>query len=224
MCDNGEIVRNKQVGQSTIALQITQQVHDLGLHTDIERRHRFIAHNEARFNRECARNTYTLTLPAAELVRISRSILGAQANFFQQRADTRVGGRPFRELVHNQPFTNRGTNRHARIERTVRILKDDLHAASQLSQRFAFKRQHVHAFECDSAGRGLNQTQQCATGGCFATAGFTNECQRLAAVYCERHAVHRFHLACHPSKHARSNGKMFREIVHREQRCVSRGI
>ena len=48
MPHHGKIMRDEQVGQPHIALQILQQIDDLRLDGDIERRNCLIAHNKAR--------------------------------------------------------------------------------------------------------------------------------------------------------------------------------
>ena len=84
--DDREIVRDEQVGEPAVALQILQQVDHLRLHRDVERRHRLVADDEARLDGERARDADALALAAGELVRIARRVLGAQADFLEQLA------------------------------------------------------------------------------------------------------------------------------------------
>ena len=65
-----QIVRDEEIGQAEALLQIEQQIDDLRLHRHVERRHRLVAHDERRLERERARHADALALAAAEFVRI----------------------------------------------------------------------------------------------------------------------------------------------------------
>ena len=66
-----EIVRDEQVGQFQLALQILQEIDDLRLDGDIESRYRLVADDETRLQREGASDADALALPAGELMRIA---------------------------------------------------------------------------------------------------------------------------------------------------------
>jgi len=66
-----EIVRDKQIGQSKLALQILEQVDHLRLNRDVESGNRLVADDELGVNRERARDADALALPTRELVRIA---------------------------------------------------------------------------------------------------------------------------------------------------------
>ena len=53
-------------------LQLQQQLHDLRLNRDVQRRHGFVGDDERRVERQRARDADALPLAAAELVRIAR--------------------------------------------------------------------------------------------------------------------------------------------------------
>ena len=143
--DHGEIVRDEEVRESAVALQIAQQVDDLRLHTDIECGDRLVAHDEGRLDGQRACDTDALALPSGELVRIAIRVFRPQPDFVEQSRHALVGLSAAREIVHDQSFLDRRTDRHAWIERTVRILKDDLHPAAQLPERLAAQCTHVVA-------------------------------------------------------------------------------
>ena len=48
---HSEVVRNKEVGQAELLLEILEKVHDLGLDADIERADGFVAYDEIGFHR-----------------------------------------------------------------------------------------------------------------------------------------------------------------------------
>src|SRR5580704_11193066 len=66
--DNGEVVADEQEREPKLALQILQQVHDLGLDGHVEGRDRFVAYDEVRIGGERTRDGDALALAAGELV------------------------------------------------------------------------------------------------------------------------------------------------------------
>src|SRR4051794_32727373 len=104
---------------------------------------------------------------------------------------------------------------HARVKRSVRILKNDLHFAAQLAQfAFAYRRQ-IAAIEFDFAARGLDQSQDAAARRGFSTAGFTDQPEGFAAENVERNAVHRA-----PRVVAAFYGKVLVEFANRNKFVV----
>ena len=66
-------MRNEEVGQAKVALQLSQQIDNLRAHADVERRNRFVTHHELRPQRKRAGNADTLALSSGELMRIARA-------------------------------------------------------------------------------------------------------------------------------------------------------
>lgn len=69
MPNRRQIVRNEEVGQFMLSLQVLQQVENLSLHGNIQRAQGFITNQQPRFDRQRARNADALTLPPAEFPR-----------------------------------------------------------------------------------------------------------------------------------------------------------
>ena len=65
-------------------LQIEQQVQDLRLHRNVQRGDRLVGDDQARVDRQRARDADALALTAAEGVREALHVLGAQAHQLQQ--------------------------------------------------------------------------------------------------------------------------------------------
>ena len=151
--DDREVVRDEQVGEAAIALQVLHQVDDLRLHRDVERRDRLVADDEARLDGERARDADALALAAGEFVRIARHVFGAQPDFVEQLPHARVGGGALGDLVDREPFADDRADGHARIERRERILEDDLDLAAQLAHRARVERDEIDAVELDASRR-----------------------------------------------------------------------
>ena len=66
---DAEVVRDEQVGDALVGLQLGQQVEDRRLHGDVERRGRLVADHDARLAGERARDRDALLEPARELRR-----------------------------------------------------------------------------------------------------------------------------------------------------------
>ena len=79
-----QVVRDEQVGDAELGLQVHQQVDHLRLHRDVERRHRLVADDQLRVQRQRAGDAEALALAAGELVRILGRRLRAQADLGEQ--------------------------------------------------------------------------------------------------------------------------------------------
>ena len=78
--DDLEVVRDEEVRDAELVLQIHEQVDDLRLDRDVERADRLVAHDELGLHGERARDADALPLAAGELVRVARHRVGAQAD------------------------------------------------------------------------------------------------------------------------------------------------
>ncbi len=87
---HAEVVRDEEIGQAELGLQVVQQVQHLGLDRHVERRHRLVGHQQARVEHQGPRDRDALALAAGEHVRIAVGVLGPQADPGQHVA--RLGG------------------------------------------------------------------------------------------------------------------------------------
>jgi len=60
--DDGEVVRDEEVSQPEIVLQTLEQIEDLRLYRNVERRGRFVADDQLRLYGQCAGNGDALPL------------------------------------------------------------------------------------------------------------------------------------------------------------------
>ena len=101
-----QVVRDEDQRQAQVALQLAQQVEDLRLDRDVERRDRLVGHDHLRLERERAGDADALALAARELVRIAVVVLGVEPDPVHQLLD--------RALALALPVS------HARGSRTAR--------------------------------------------------------------------------------------------------------
>ena len=80
MSDHGQIVPDEQRRKPEVLLQSCEHVEYVSLHGDVERRDRFVAHDQLRLQRERTRDHDPLALSAGELVRIAPRMLGLQSD------------------------------------------------------------------------------------------------------------------------------------------------
>ena len=122
-----EIVGDEDVGEAEPLLQVAQQVEDLRADRDVERRHRLVADDQLRLDRERAGDRDALALAAGEFVRIAAARNAARRPTSRSSSSTRAR----RAAGGTRSCSASGSpricaDRHARIERGVGVLEDDL--------------------------------------------------------------------------------------------------
>ena len=196
MLHHAQIMRNENKRNAKFALQFHQQVDDLRLNGDIERRNRFIADDQPGVDDQRARNADTLALPARKLVRVAVDEVGQQAHTVHHRLHAGLDiGLADARRVGLQRFGDDLANGHARVEAGQRVLKDELHIRAHIfqfavahAQQILAKPQHFARTGRHHAGHGAGQSG-------FAAAGFTDNAQSLASKQVEIDPVDRLQLA-----------------------------
>src|SRR5881409_4318873 len=128
--DDAEVVRDEEQRESEPPLQVLQEIEDLGLDGDIQRRHGLVGDDETRPDGERAGDADPLALPAAELVRMAVARVGWQADELEQLLDARAPLAARADPVDGEPLAHDAGDAYARIERAVGVLEDDLHLAA----------------------------------------------------------------------------------------------
>ena len=77
---DGQAVRNQQVGEGKIALQILEQLQDLRADGNVECGDRFVGHDQARAQHQGAGDADALPLASGKLVRVAAKDLFSQAD------------------------------------------------------------------------------------------------------------------------------------------------
>ena len=129
VANDREVVRDEEVGEAEVVLEPGEQVDDLGLDRDVERRDRLVEDDQLRVEREGARDADPLPLPAGELVREAVRVLRAEPDRPQELLDATPPFLPAVEPVDPERLADDLAHRHARVERRVRILEHDLDVA-----------------------------------------------------------------------------------------------
>src|SRR5688572_21417439 len=134
MLDHPQVMRDKQVGQMHLLLQLLQEIDDLRLNRNVQRRYRFIADDKLGTDTERAGDADTLALTAAELMRVTTIMVLAQTDLTKQFDDPISFGPALGDFVNLQAFADDITDAHARIERRIRVLENNLHLPPHIAQ------------------------------------------------------------------------------------------
>ena len=210
--DDAQVVRDEQIGQPQLLLQVHQNVEDLRLHRDVQRRDRLIRHDKLRIQSQRARNTDALALPTGELVWITFGVEILHIHHTQQIDHALPTFLRRADPMHHKPFHNALTDGHARIERRIRVLEHNLDVATQSLQLAATHREDVPTVEVYfSTGMG-DQSQHGTADGRFPTPGLADQTQRLAALDGKTYPVNGLHLSRDALKQAAANREILDQV------------
>ena len=129
--DDRQIMRNEQVSQPELLLKIQQKVQYLRLNGNVQSRDRLVRDDELWPKGQRTRNSDPLPLTAAELVRVAIEIFSSQTDDIDKALDAFIPFIPAFGALDHKSFRYNLADVHARIETSVRVLKDDLHVRSQ---------------------------------------------------------------------------------------------
>ena len=149
--DDAHVVGDEDVGQPELALELLEQVQDLRLDRDVERRHRLVADDEVGLEDERAGDADALALAAGELVRVAPRVVRLEADQVHHLGDLLPPLGVAAEAVDAQALADAVADRRPRVEAGVRILEDDLHPPPVGLEGGALERGQLRAVELDRA-------------------------------------------------------------------------
>ena len=124
MADHVEIVGDEDVGQPEFVLEVGEEIEDLRLHGDVERRHRLVADDELGPQCERTGDADPLTLSARELVRQPVVVLGVETD--EARSDvtrSRISSFEPNPYIFER-LRNDAPDMHPRVEGSEWVLED----------------------------------------------------------------------------------------------------
>src|SRR6266567_2820653 len=216
--DHGEIVRDKEIRQAELALQIGEQVDDLRLHRDIERRDGLVAHDQLRSRRQSPRDAEALPLPAREFVRVLGHLIGSKADFLEEGAHALVDLRRGALLEIANRFGDDIRRAHAGVERRIGILEHSLHFATKRSHGPGRELIDAIASPRNRPGRRLDEPQHGLAQRGLAAPALSDQPKRLALFDREAHLVDGVNLGLGPAEDAAANRVMLGQGAHLEER------
>ncbi len=177
-----QVVGDEQVGHAELVLQVLEQVDHLRLHRHVERRHRLVADDDLRLQGQRPGDADALALAAGELVRVAVDVVGVEADPLQQLLGALQPALAGRDVgVHRPALGHDVADGHARVQRAVRVLEDDLDLAAVPLERPAAHLGDVLALVEDRAAGRLLQGDQQLRHRRLAAAGLADQADRLAA-------------------------------------------
>ena len=193
----------KMYASPSPACRLSKKVDDLGLHGDVERGDGLVADDHLRVQRQPTRNPDALALTAGELVRVPVDVLGVEPHQVQQLLNALPAVAFGKDVsVDFERLANDISDCFTRIQRRIRILKDDLDVPSQPAHRGTLLGVDVDPVEGELAGGWFLQPHQHPAKGRFAAAGLPDDAERLALVELEGDPVDRLDVADRPPQHA----------------------
>src|SRR5712691_11769394 len=146
----GQVVRDEEVREPEVALEILEEVHDLRLHRDVKGGCRLVEDEEARLDREGAGDRDALALPPAQLVRIPLCDFRMETNAGEEFVDVRLRLHLRHLEMDPQRLRDGGAGPHPRIQGAHRVLEDRLEPQAGGAKRLATKRGQVLVIEPDA--------------------------------------------------------------------------
>ena len=182
-----QVVGDEEQAQAEIVAQRPEQLQDLRLHRHVEGRHRLVADEQLRIDRQRPGDGDALAFAAGQRVGPASLVGRRQADQIEQLAGSALGV----VTAHADVAQRLGEgvpDALARVERREGVLEHDLDDASgpRIARPDAGA---VAVLEVDGAARHLLEAGDAPPERRLAGAGFTDQADRLAAPDGERHAA-----------------------------------
>jgi AcrR family transcriptional regulator len=129
MVDDAEVVRDEEQRHPPVALELGEQVEDLGLDRDVERADRFVAHQQLGDAGQGAGDRHALALAAGQLTRPPAEQAVREADLVEQFGDPGRGGRRRVRTPASAMASPRIRRRCIGVEGAERVLVDGLDPA-----------------------------------------------------------------------------------------------
>src|SRR6267143_584143 len=187
---DGQAMGNENVGERKLMLELQQQKQHLRTDGNVERRDRFVGHDQFRLKNQRSRDTNPLPLPPGEFVRVTIERFGAETDP-REHQNGGVPAPPCGEarLMNRQGLGNDLANAHARIQGCEGVLENHLHLTAQCAQSRAAGGQKIFSGKVDLPGVGLDDAKQHPREGGLTATAFANDGERFATRDLETYAI-----------------------------------
>src|SRR5678816_417610 len=165
---------DEKVGQVHLFLQLLEEIDDLCLNRNIQRRDRLVADNKFRVHGQGARDTDALALPAAKLVWVTVVMILAETHLMEQFINAFALGSALGKFVNFQTFADDIADAHPRVQRSIGILKNDLHLPPRIAEFTLRQGQQVFPLEVNLAAGRLNEPKNGSSQRRLAAAGLAD--------------------------------------------------
>ncbi len=194
--DDGEVVRDDQIGEAEGLLELLQQVDHLRLDRDVQRRDRLVADDHVRLQDQRAGDADALALAAGELVRVAGEGVGREADLGEDRLDLLPALRlVLADAVGGHALGQDRLDVLPGVEAAQRVLEDHLETAAERPHLLARQLRQVGAVEDDPAVGDVVQPQDRPAERRLAAARLADQAVRLTGLDGQRDAVDRVDVA-----------------------------
>ena len=223
LLDEGEVVRDEQVGEAELAAELLEQVEHLRLDQHVERGDRLVADQQVGLERDGARDRDPLRLPARQLPRVPLGVPGrVEADQVEQLVDPLPARLPVARRVGDQRLLDDRPDLPLRVERSERVLEHELHVLPRGQQPAAAQPGQLAAAEADGARLRTRRLQDRPGEGRLARPGLADDAERLARHDVERDAGDRLDDAAAGAA-ALADDELLDQIADRQQRLLLLG-
>src|ERR1043166_1624859 len=191
MLNHGQAMRDKQIRQTKLFLQILQQIHDLRLNRHIESRYGLIANYQFRIERQSSCDADPLALSTRKFVWITVGIFRIEPDLLQQIENALVAFGLVADLMYDERLGDDRSNAKPRVEARIRILKNDLHLAPEFLHFIMRQVDDVAVFELYFPARRFDQPQKASADSRFSTARFTHQPECFTLCEAKRNIINR---------------------------------
>ena len=188
-----EIVRDEDVGQAELLLEIGEQVENLGLDRHVEGRDRLVAHHQLRPEGQGPSHPDPLPLTTRELRREPVEMLGVESDHLHEFLDLPLALRAAGDSVDGEGVADDRPDPALRIQRPVRVLEDHLHLAPERAQLRGRELADVGAVEHHLSGRQVEQTHDAARQRRLPAPRLTDQAQGFAPAHLQADTVDGMH-------------------------------
>src|SRR6056297_161662 len=187
--DDTDIVRDEQIRDILLGLDIVEKVEYLGLDAHVERGDRLVTDDELRLDGERVGDGDPLLLAARELVGVLARGVAGEPDSFEELSDAFVFLLAGRDVVALHRSADDPTDGLSRVQRAVGVLEDNLHLAAQTANLSGPELVDRLALEEHLAIGRFEQFQHGPRDGGFPAAGLADETHGLAGIDVEADVV-----------------------------------
>jgi len=149
--------------------------------------------------------------------------MGRDSDFGQKGPYALPTVAPRTEAMDHERLGHDRAHGHARIQRTVRVLKDHLQAATPWAQVACRKPAQIGRIaQVDAACVGPDKLQNQAREGGFPASAFSNEAERFPAAERERHTADRVKQLFGAADNVATDDKCFSQFAHSKKDAIRR--
>ena len=223
MTNHGQVVRDENVGEPEVGLQVGEQVDDLRLDGDVEGRHWLVADDQLGLEGQRPGHPDTLPLAAGELRGEPVEVLRVEPHPLHQLLHAALAIRARGQLVDGEGIPDDRPDPAARVQGADRVLEDHLDLAAQRPHAPLGELGDVPAVEDDPARGDVVQPGDTPGQGRLAASGLADNAERLPAPDRQAHAVNGVHVFLLAKQPGAFDREVLDQVIRAQQHVIAVG-